>query len=131
MAIRYRIGFAFWQRFWPLWHFCLCPFPKSALPAILLGVALVGGPLRLPFFPVIDRLGDASYALYLLHIPMGWLWIWGFQKVVVGQPELFAATLITATIIASIAFYVLIERPLLRVLNRILRARAPRPNQAP
>lgn len=103
----------------------------AALPAILLCVALVGGPLRLPFFPVIDRLGDASYALYLLHIPMGWLWIWGFQKVVVGQPELFAATLITATIIASIAFYVLLERPLLRVLNRLLGARAPRPKQAP
>lgn len=103
----------------------------AALPAILLCVALVGGPLRLPFFPVIDRLGDSSYALYLLHIPMGWLWIWGFQKVVVGQPELFAATLITATIIASIVFYMMLERPLLRVLNRLLGASQPRASHAP
>lgn len=47
----------------------------AGLPAVLLCVAALGGPLRLPFGRWIELLGDASYAIYLLHVPFAHAWM--------------------------------------------------------
>lgn len=97
----------------------------AGLPAALIGVALLGGPLRLPAFAVIDRLGDWSYALYLLHVPMAWLWIWAYQRAFNPASAWgFLITLVIATYIASWLFFRLVERPMTRGLNRMLGASA-------
>lgn len=94
----------------------------AGVPAVLTCIAILGGPMQVPFFPFIDRLGDAFFSLYILHIPMGWIWVWGFQKVIVGQPILFFATLLGSSMVASWYFYHWIEIPLIRKLNAMLGA---------
>jgi exopolysaccharide production protein ExoZ len=87
----------------------------AGLPAVLLAVALLGGPLRLPFFPVIDRLGDASYALYLLHVPLAHAWINLFPIRLGAWP--FLISLVVLVYGVSLLGHRHVERPLLRWLN--------------
>ncbi|MBU7579799.1 MAG: acyltransferase, partial [Porphyrobacter sp.] len=47
-----------------------------ALPAFLLAFAVLAGPLAVPAPAFIDRAGDVSYAIYLLHVPVAWFWLW-------------------------------------------------------
>ena len=98
----------------------------AGLPAVLVCVAILGGPMQVPFFPFIDRLGDAFFSLYILHIPFAWIWLWGFQKLVVGQPVLFFASLLGTSMVASWYFYHWIEVPMIRWLNAKLGADASR-----
>lgn len=95
---------------WLLW---------SGLPALLLFVAAVGGPLRVPMFAAVNLLGGASYALYLLHVPMGHLWNLIYPGPLYGLgawPYLLGMG--AATLLAALGFWLLVERPLTRALNR-------------
>jgi peptidoglycan/LPS O-acetylase OafA/YrhL len=91
------------------------------IPAMLVTLAVLGGEWRVPFARAVGRLGDMSYALYLLHIPMGWLWMLTYRRLFRPEgPWLFFLTLMAATLIASWLFHVHVERPLTRWLNRRL-----------
>ena len=87
-------------------------------PALLLFLAVAGRDWRVPCWRVVGPLGHASYALYLLHVPLGQ----GLTMLAPGRlfalgPWVFLALLIIATLIASLAFCRWIERPLTRWLN--------------
>jgi peptidoglycan/LPS O-acetylase OafA/YrhL len=91
------------------------------VPAMLVALAVLGGEWRVPFARAVGRLGDMSYALYLLHIPMGWLWMLTYRRLFRPEgPWLFFLTLLAATLMASWLFHAHIERPLTRWLNRRL-----------
>jgi peptidoglycan/LPS O-acetylase OafA/YrhL len=95
----------------------------AAGPALLLFLAVVGGPLKLP--PLLagpaQALGDASYAIYLLHVPMAMalplVFPWRLYDL---GPWFYLATLVGGTLLASLAFYRFVERPLTRALNRVV-----------
>ena len=95
----------------------------AGLPALFLFLGFAGGDWRLPFPRAIDLLGNASYALYLLHVPMGHVWsvVWPSRLYLLG-PWAYYVALCLATLVASIAFWLVIERPLTRWLNARLRA---------
>lgn len=94
---------------WLLW---------AGLPALLLFVAVAGGPLALPFPRLCDLLGGASYALYLLHLPVAWLWLIAYPGFLFRfGPWLHLVTLLIASFVAAFAFYLWVERPLTRWLN--------------
>ncbi|MWV29093.1 acyltransferase family protein [Erythrobacter sp. GH3-10] len=97
----------------------------AGAPAVLLAVAVLGGQLTLPAPAVVNRMGDASYALYLLHVPAAhfWTWVWGTLGLP-GGAWAFLVTLLTGTVIASWLFFLAVERPLTRWLNRRLGAAA-------
>lgn len=91
-----------------------------AAPATLLAFAVLGGPIAIPAARWITRAGDASYALYLLHVPMAWFWLWFWTRLpgFAPGPWDFLATALAATFMASWLFYRRIERPLTLGLNR-------------
>jgi exopolysaccharide production protein ExoZ len=86
-----------------------------------------GGALRQPL-PLVNLMGDASYALYLLHLPLmgalsktmaalGWQPAWAVWPV-------FALTLVWC-VLGAVAFHKLVERPLLRWLQGLGKAQRP------
>jgi len=92
----------------------------AGLPAVLVFFAGVAGPRGVPFTATFARLGDASYAIYLLHVPFAHAWMRVFNVgwrhpggslgyLVLGVPLLIAL---------SIAFHRWIERPMTDALNR-------------
>jgi peptidoglycan/LPS O-acetylase OafA/YrhL len=94
----------------------------AGLPAILVFAAAVCGPLRVPWRAASEALGDASYAIYLIHVPFAHAWMWVFSAwwghpggslgyVFLGMPLLVAL---------SLAYHRAIERPLTNWLNRLL-----------
>jgi peptidoglycan/LPS O-acetylase OafA/YrhL len=94
----------------------------AGLPAIQLIVAPECGPSRLPARGAIEALGDASYEIYLIHVPFAHLWMrvftswWGHPGgslgyVLLGMPLLLGLSLV---------HYRMIERPLTARLNRVL-----------
>ncbi|MGB3797655.1 MAG: acyltransferase, partial [Alteraurantiacibacter sp.] len=95
----------------------------AGAPAVLLAIAVLGGPLTLPAPGFVNRLGDASYALYLLHIPAAhfWTWVWGTLGLP-GGAWAFLITLLAGTMLASWMFFLVLERPVTRWLNRRLGA---------
>lgn len=82
--------------------------------AILIGFALGGGwPARTLSLPVAVYLGKASYAMYILHVPLMWWYLRWVKD--------FSATIyIGGVIVVSALVYRAIEEP----ANRYLRARA-------
>jgi len=96
----------------------------AGLPALLIAVAALGGPLALPAARFVNSAGDASYALYLLHLPVAWFWLWfwgrlpGFD----AGPWDYLVSALAASIVASWLFYRWIERPMTLALNRRLRS---------
>jgi peptidoglycan/LPS O-acetylase OafA/YrhL len=99
------------------------------LPAVLLSLAVLGGPLALPAPRAVIAAGDMSYAVYLLHLPVAWFWLWFW-----GRLPFFDAgpwdTLVSglaATLAASWLFFAYVERPLTAALNR--RVRSPHEHQ--
>ncbi|MGB3472666.1 MAG: acyltransferase [Erythrobacter sp.] len=93
-----------------------------AAPAVLFAFAVLGGPLRVPFEAVINRLGDMSYALYLLHIPIAWGWIWLYTKLPGFQagPGDYLVSAMIVTLLVSWMFHARIERPMTARLNALL-----------
>lgn len=66
-------------------------------------------------------LGDASYALYLLHVPVISLLVKLVRGLGITQPALLVAAFVAifaACVAASVAFHVAVERPLLARLRR-------------
>lgn len=92
----------------------------AGLPALLVALAALGGPLALPRAGWINRAGDASYALYLLHVPTAWFWLWFWRRLPGFDPgpwDTFA-TALAASIAGAFAFARHIERPMTLALNR-------------
>lgn len=98
----------------------------AGLPAFFVLIAIVGGPLPLAEPRPVLVLGDASYAIYLLHIPFAYAWMQVFNVwlphpggsiayVLLGLPMLIAL---------SVAFYRWVERPMTDRLNALLGGRA-------
>lgn len=93
----------------------------AGVPAVLLAVGALGGPLRLAGFRAVDRLGDASYALYLLHLPVAMVWIWIYVRVAASLGSWgFVLSCVALTYGVSLLFYRFVERPVTRALNRHL-----------
>lgn len=97
----------------------------AGIPAVLICLGAVGGPLKLPLAPVIDRLGNSSYALYLLHVPLAQAWI-GFFPLRLG-PWAFLISLLAVTYAASMLFHLWVERPVTDALNRYFGALPDKP----
>lgn len=109
---------------------------SSALPFVLLhngllapmfGLLIFGlaggrGPLaRILSRPSLVLLGEASYALYLLHQPL-WLWVTSLGHVspLDRQPAGFFVGYIVITLLASIAMLQLLEKPCRKALRKRL-----------
>ncbi len=92
----------------------------AALPALLIAFASLSGPLALPAAALINRAGDASYAVYLLHLPVAWLWLWFWGRLPFfdAGPWDYLASAIAATVTLGWLFYRWIERPMTLALNR-------------
>ncbi len=87
----------------------------AGIPAALLSVAVLGGPIRIPFPRLVDRLGDASYAVYLLHVPLAIATMSTFPLQFGAWP--FFAFSMLVIYIASLLFFSGFERPVTRWLN--------------
>jgi exopolysaccharide production protein ExoZ len=86
-------------------------------------MAAAGGPLPLPqrLTGAVSTLGDASYAIYLLHVPVALAWPLIFPgRLYDLGPWFYLATLVVGTLVASLVFYAHVERPLTKALNRAL-----------
>jgi exopolysaccharide production protein ExoZ len=108
--------------------------PYWGLPALLIvwGALSLEGAGRMPAFAPLKRLGDASYSIYLAH---GLALSLAF-KLIGGLGLPFAAQLALATpfgVLAGLACYQLVERPLLAVFHGRRRSSAggPRADVSP
>jgi peptidoglycan/LPS O-acetylase OafA/YrhL len=93
----------------------------AGIPAILLFVSVLGGPLAIPFERAFVLGGDASYAIYLLHVPLAHAWIWVFMRL--HSPGGSLGHLLSAVgllLVLSLIFYRHVERPLTVRLNALL-----------
>ena len=107
-----------------------------ALSKLQMPVALAGALLLLVFpyilaagsqvadRPVLSKLdtmlGNLSYPLYALHIPIIWTLSGAFRTLGIGfaeEPVLNGLIILPITIVASYAAFVLYDRPVRRVLN--------------
>ncbi len=93
---------------------------RAALPALLIAFAVLSGPLALPAAALINRAGDASFAVYLLHLPVAWfwLWFWGRLPFFDAGPWDYLVSGLAATLALGWLFYSWIERPMTLALNR-------------
>jgi peptidoglycan/LPS O-acetylase OafA/YrhL len=96
----------------------------AALPAALLAFVALFGPLALPAARIVNRAGDASYALYLLHVPVAWfwLWFWGRLPFFDAGPWDYCISALAGAVAVSWLFHVHVERPMTLALNRWLAA---------
>jgi len=99
------------------------------LPALLLSLAVLGGELTLPAPRAVIAAGDMSYALYLLHVPVAWFWLWFWGRLPLFDPGPwdYLVSGFAATLAVSWLFFAHVERPLTAALNR--RVRSPHDNQ--
>lgn len=82
-------------------------------PALLVTLAVVSGPLPLPFGRMIDHLGDLSYSIFLWHVPVATFWIWFYQKAMPHPgPWGFLASCLALTLAVSHVSFRYFERPL-------------------
>lgn len=92
------------------------------LPALLLAFAVLAGPLRVPARRWVNRAGDASYALYLFHVPVVWAWLWFYPMLPffkAGAWDFFVTASAAAFVTAGVVF-AFVERPITARLNRLL-----------
>ena len=96
----------------------------AGLPAVLIAFAALSGPLALPAAAMVNRAGDASYAIYLLHVPLAWFWLWFWGRLPFFDPGAwdYLLSALAATCTASWLFFVVVERPLTLALNRLARS---------
>jgi len=101
---------------------------RAGVPSVLVCLAVMGGPLRLPMGRLVSRFGDISFAVYLVHLPVGHVWVASFRHILRMGPWPFLIVGLVLVYAASYAFYTWVERPLTRTLTRAL---VPRPRPAP
>ena len=80
---------------------------------VIFGGAGAGNTLGIVTRPPFILLGEASYSIYLLHMPLGWWWLWltkGSALPGVTSFLIYSAILVGA----SIASFLYVERPLRR-----------------
>lgn len=100
-----------------LWRPLLWGFPAALVVGGALAIEADGG---VPAWRPLKQLGDASYALYLVHLPataiiahtLGW-----------GNPWLFVATSAVLSIVVAALCHVWIERPMTVLTRRALLSR--------
>jgi peptidoglycan/LPS O-acetylase OafA/YrhL len=94
------------------------------LPALLLALAVLGGELTLPAPRAVLAAGDMSYALYLLHVPIAWFWLWFWARLPFfdAGPWDYLVSGLAATFALSWLFFAQVERPLTAALNRRVRS---------
>ena len=98
-----------------------------AFVLLILTLASGRGPLAalLATRPLV-ALGEASYSLYILHVPLMILWLKGLGHVaqgrLIGRPACTAAFLVAA-VAASLLCHRYIERPLQKATLSMLRRR--------
>lgn len=103
-------------------------------PAILIASGFVGLGTRVPHLPLLEKLGDASYAIYLFHlfliVPMAEVWI--------RLPQIHGTLgavgfIVTALVLASGAglyFFKHLEQPLQRFFTGLFVTNSRRPGLA-
>lgn len=96
----------------------------AGIPAALLAVAVLGGSLALPVPRLINRAGDISYALYLLHVPAAWFWLWFWRRLPFFDPGPwdYLVSAVLVSVAASWVFHRWVEQPMTLALNRRLAA---------
>lgn len=98
---------------------------RIGIPAMLVCIAVAAGPVKLPFARAVDVLGNLSYAIYLLHVPVAVFWIWFYQKAMPHPgPWGFFLSCLGVTLLASYIFYAVFERPVMQWCNRRAALRA-------
>jgi exopolysaccharide production protein ExoZ len=102
------------------------------LPAMLAAFAVLGGPLAVPAPNRVIAAGDMSYAIYLLHVPVAWfwLWFWGRLPFFDAGPWDFLISALIGTMAASWLFHRWIEAPMTAALNRLVRSPHDRQHQS-
>jgi peptidoglycan/LPS O-acetylase OafA/YrhL len=101
-----------------------------AFGLLIFGLACGRGPLaRILSHPGLLLLGEASYALYLLHQPLWW-WVTTLKYVSAldRQPASFFVGYVVITLLASVVVLQLVEKPCRKALRQKL---APGVNEAP
>jgi len=103
-----------------------------ALPAVLIFTAIVGGPLPLPYPRFVTLAGDSSYAVYLLHVPIAWIamWVFGLLRFYGGA---WAYFLLASIMVYGLSwlFFLYVEQPMTRALNRIFKVAGKRARLEP
>jgi exopolysaccharide production protein ExoZ len=93
-----------WSEFWrPL----IWGLPAAMIVAGALGLELAGG---IPCWRPLERLGDASYSLYVIHLPVTAVVA---HAVGTRQPWIFIPTALTVSIAAAFACQAWVETPLM------------------
>ncbi|GAA6210039.1 acyltransferase [Cognatishimia sp. WU-CL00825] len=98
-------------------------------PAVLITLGAVGLGRRVPHLPWLERLGDASYAIYLFHlfllVPMGEAWtrLPGLHS----TPAAFGFIVLTLVLVCfmGLAIYKYGEHPLQKTLNKLFLPKPP------
>lgn len=94
----------------PTWSY------TDASLVLLFGLVIFGGAKmenKTLSSPLFILLGEASYAIYILHAPIGWLWVWLTRSMHLPNAASFA--IYSGILIASaITTYLYVEKPLRR-----------------
>lgn len=104
------------------------PYSGVAATAIVAG-ALFSPPVRIPF---LQRVGDASYSLYLTHVITlaAVAAMWSRQTLLHG-PLVFGFLCVAAALLVAMISYRLIEQPVTAALKRVERRFLSAPTAAP
>ncbi|MFC3580133.1 acyltransferase family protein [Sphingomonas hylomeconis] len=97
------------------------------LPAALLSFGIIFGPTPTApgrLFRLAVLCGDASYSLYLSHPYTINVLVVIWRKLGLGMPYLFFALAVAGSIVVSILLYTQFELRIVKLLNRLTRARA-------
>ncbi|MFO6447977.1 acyltransferase family protein [Erythrobacter sp. NE805] len=87
-------------------------------PALLVALAVAGGPLALPFEAAVEHLGNLSYGIFLIHVPVATFWMWFYPAAVPDPgPWGFLVSCLAVTLVLSHVSYRWFERPVTDWLN--------------
>jgi peptidoglycan/LPS O-acetylase OafA/YrhL len=98
-----RLSFPDWTRSAPI------------LIALYSLIIISGASLRSAVSAWMILLGESSYSLYILHVPLGWWYNW-LTRSLISSPFLNFTIYFGIAVVASIFVFVRIERPLRRMI---------------